>query len=275
MASPLAGMKKKVGPLPMWAWIVIVGGTIGAYMLYRSNKSSSTTAAGANPNTVDPSSPVGATYAEEAKDQALGIDPLTNQTYAQEQAASAAGDAGTSGGGGSSGSGSTGATESTDATSAELGIIESELAALQGGGVTDGATPSGSFAGEVGDVASGVSSLAALAALFAPVPATSQGKSSKPSLKGAGAKRAPSGATKPKAPKGFTVKGLGSGNWEFVPVKTRKSNGSGSAAHASHSGGAAVQPVSRKTKHTTTTYKPKPKTPPKPTRVRGHKHHGP
>lgn len=211
-AHAASGLKRKVGPLPLWSWIVIVGGTIGIYLLYRS--SSSSTGAAANSNTVDPSSPTGLTYGQEAQDAALGIDPATGETYAQEQAASAGGGGGTSGAGGTS----------APDDSAALSQIDSDLnngftsisGQISNEPVQDPQTPAQTFGGEVSDVVGGISALKSAGLIDSPAPAT-QAKPKAPSL-AAGALRAPFGATKPAAKAGYTIVGQGNGYWEYVPV---------------------------------------------------------
>jgi len=88
------GLKKKIGPLPMWAWVLIVGGGIGVlwYMSSKSSSSSSSSATGTN--AVDPNNPLGLTYAQEQQDAAEGIDPNTGVPYNEEQQSEIPGSAG-------------------------------------------------------------------------------------------------------------------------------------------------------------------------------------
>lgn len=235
------GLQKKIGPLPLWAWIVIVGGTIGI-VLYRRNKTTATT-------TTDPN-----------------IDPATGLTWAQEAQQAQQGGGTTTGdtsGGGTGGGG-------TDPALADaLGQIATEIGLQGTGGVTDTSTPVQTFGGEITDVGAGISALQqAFPSLFAQAPGSAPHK---PKLTAAGAIRAPSGPTKPAARKGFTIKGLGSGNWEYVPTKKTKHNGSGSAGHAGK-----PKTVSRTTHatHTPTKAAQQPRnhhTPPPKRVVRGHK----
>ncbi|HET9721123.1 MAG TPA: hypothetical protein VFP55_13665 [Solirubrobacteraceae bacterium] len=162
-------MKKKLGPLPTWAWIVIVGGTIAIYIVRKRSSASSTSA---NANSVDPSSPMGLTYAQEQQDQAAGIDPATGQTYAAEQLAATSGTAGTGGGGGALSS--SGAPDPTlAAIEGDLSGINTNLALINGGqGVSDSITPAQTFTGELTDLASGVTALRALQATLTPAPVT-------------------------------------------------------------------------------------------------------
>ena len=113
-------LKKKIGPLPLWAWILIVG-TAGGLLWYEHGKSSSSSSStSTNQNAVDPNSPLGLTYAQESADEAQGIDPTTGQTYASEQALA-------DGGGGEAGlgdgdyGGGTGLTDSSGTTTVAPG----------------------------------------------------------------------------------------------------------------------------------------------------------
>lgn len=60
-------LQRKIGPLPMWAWALLVGGV--AYVVYRrysagsSSSTSATTASTLDPNSVDPNT--GLTYGQE------------------------------------------------------------------------------------------------------------------------------------------------------------------------------------------------------------------
>lgn len=226
-------MNKKLGPLPLWGWLVVVVGVAGVIYL-RSRSSSSNSA-----NTVDPNSPMGLTYGQEAADQSQGIDPLTGETYAQEQAAQAAAAPASSGGGGDSGSAAAPApvdlspvTDALGTISGQIGQVDSDVLSTSAQGPPDQGTPSPvqTFAGEIGDVGTGVAGLRALSALFAPVPVTAAastpaGKATK--LSGgkapeAGAIPAKFGSNKPAAKSGFTIVGTGKGNWWYVPSKTVK-----------------------------------------------------
>lgn len=92
----MSGLKKKLGPLPVWAWILIAGTAIGL-IWYEHSKNSSTSSSTTTPptsaNSVDPAT--GLTYVQKAQEQASGIDPLTGIPYAVEDSNS-----GSSGGGG-------------------------------------------------------------------------------------------------------------------------------------------------------------------------------
>jgi hypothetical protein len=161
-------VKKKIGPLPMWAWIVIIGGTIGI-VLYERSKSSSTGTT--DPNQVDPAT--GLTYSQEGAEEQAGIDPLSGQTFASEAAGSSGGGSGTDG---------SGDTLSTDPTLADIDSqlvgIGAQLSTMQGGtGLTDTPTPIATFQGEVQDVASGLTALQQLQKAIAPV--TTPGKTKK------------------------------------------------------------------------------------------------
>lgn len=242
-------MKKKYGPLPLWAWVVIVGGAIGAYLLYKQNSSSSSTSG----STVDPNNPLGLTYSQEQADQAAGIDPNTGQTFASESTLGATG--ALPGDAGSSGSAAGTGTTTTDATTqTELADISAQLQ-----GLTDAQSPAQTFSGEIGDVTSGITALQALQAALTPPAAAAAGAAgaSLPSL-GKGAIRAPSGPKKPPAKKGYTIRGLGSGNWEYVPTKQTHAN----AAAGSGKVGGTVDRFTpgTATARRTTTHTSKPKT---------------
>jgi hypothetical protein len=107
-------MKKKLGPLPVWGWLLISAGVV-AFMWYRSRQSSSSSS---NLSQVDPNNPLGLTYAQENADLASGIDPNTGQTYAGEQAAAA---------GSLQGSGGAGATDQTNPIQTATGELGSLL----------------------------------------------------------------------------------------------------------------------------------------------------
>lgn len=161
-------MKKKIGPLPIWAWAA-VGAAIGLFLYYRS-KSSSSSSASTNLNQVDPSNPLGLTYAQENADITAGIDPNTGQTYAAEQSSA---DQGAAGGGGSGDSGSTD-------DSAAIGQLDTDINSgfatlstqLAGGeGLSDSTTPGETFLGEVQDVQGVVSALGLNLGVSAPATA--------------------------------------------------------------------------------------------------------
>lgn len=208
-------LKKKIGPLPLWSWILLVGGTIGIFLYYRSSQSSASSTS--STNTVDPSNPLGLTYGQETADQAAGIDPLTGQTYASEQASQA--DDGTDGGG------SSGTDSGVDPTTGEDYGEEILSALTNGTGLSDTTAPGQTLAGEIGDITAGIGAITSLENAIKPA---AQAIPAKAKLIGKGAIAAPSGTTKPKAPKGYTARGLGNGNWEFVPVSTPATNNTGS-----------------------------------------------
>lgn len=225
----------------MWAWIVIVGGTIGILLYERSKSSSGGTT---DPNQVDPAT--GLTYAQEGAEEQAGIDPLSGQTFASEAAGSSGGS-----------SGSSGDTLSTDPTLADIDAqlvgIGAQLSTLQGGtGLTDGASPGQTFLGEVQDVIAGKS---LLDQLFPPAAApAAPGKSTTDTL------------TKPPS---STLPGA------YVDAtKTKPSNGSGNAGKTGQADNKpAAAPAARRTvKYVATPRRPDHKTPPR-TVVRGKKGH--
>lgn len=101
----MSELKKKLGPLPVWAW-ALLGFGLFAILYYEHEKSSSSSsssiAANAGLNQVDPET--GMTYAQEAALSQQGIDPLTGMTYAQEYGAGTAALGGDGGGGSAGGS---------------------------------------------------------------------------------------------------------------------------------------------------------------------------
>src|ERR1700733_3604728 len=113
-------LKKKIGPLPVWAYAAIAAGLL--VFFYWRSKSSSASSGTNSENQVDPNNPLGLTYAQESADMEAGIDPNTGQTFASEQA-SADTAQNASGGGGDGDSG--GGTPPDD--SAELSQIDSDL----------------------------------------------------------------------------------------------------------------------------------------------------
>lgn len=121
-------MKKKLGPLPMWAWIVIAGGTIGILWYLRSRSSSP---------------PADSSATDATLPDTAGAPPDAS--------------------GGSSGNISTATPD--DIYNALLGI-QSQLAALPGEGPAVPDTPVQTFAGEIGDVSAGVAALQDLMGLL-------------------------------------------------------------------------------------------------------------
>lgn len=110
------GLGKKMGPLPVWAWGLIIG--VGVYFLYTRYNSASNTSATAASSSLDPNA----------------IDPNTGLTYGQEEQAAqqnlapTAGNLGSSGGGGTTTGTETGADSfDTNLTNLEglLGFIQS------------------------------------------------------------------------------------------------------------------------------------------------------
>lgn len=184
------GLKKKAGPLPVWAWVAIAGAVIFIYMMRKSSSSATQ-----NGSTVDPNSPLGLTYAQEQADMASGIDPNTGQSYASEQ--SAAGSLMSSGGGGVYG-GSGGS--SSDPITAELTAIDGDLQGLQqtlyaNGGVTDTQTPEQTFAGQLQQTLAGITALQAMEHALTPTPPTAKSGAKKPSTTKSGTLTTPSAAT--------------------------------------------------------------------------------
>jgi hypothetical protein len=253
-------MKKKIGGLPVYAWAAIAAGVL-LFMYMRSRSSSGgSSSASTQLNTVDPSNPLGLTYAQENADLAAGIDPNTGTTFAAESAAKAAESAGAGGGGTGSLGGSAGSGTDPAVLTALTGI-SNQLSTLQGGnGVIEQPTPVQTFSSELQDLAAGLTDLNTLRAALAPTPPTATGSSSagksakppKPPLSVKGAIWAPFGPKKPTAPSGYKAVGLGSGYWEFVPIKrTTTQQAGGTGKKGGPSGGAGLKGGSYKVSGTT------------------------
>lgn len=223
-------LKKKVGPLPLWAWIVVVGGGIGAYLIIRHNSSSSSSSSATTAESqVDPNNPLGLTYAQENADIAAGIDPNTGQTYASEQG----GLPDTSGGGG--GSGDTGGGDTGSGYLTDASITQDFENAL----VAEGLTVNGSSSSGSGSTTSAATTLKipkSVTSAITKAEKTASEAFNAPGL-AAGARRAPFGSAKPKAPTGFHTVGQGNGYWEFVPNTVRtKSRSPGNKGAANDKG---------------------------------------
>jgi hypothetical protein len=103
-------MKKKMGPLPVWAWGLIFG--VAVYYFYERSKASSTTSAASTTGILDPNA----------------IDPATGLTYGQEESAALNANATTAATGAL---GSTGTTTGTDFAT-QLQTTEGLLSFIQG-----------------------------------------------------------------------------------------------------------------------------------------------
>lgn len=234
---PHGGLNKKIGPLPAkaWAGIAVVGVIGGLYIRSHGAASSSAANTPTDPN-IDPAT--GLTYAEEA---------------AQQQAAQAA-------------AAPAGATGSGDLS--PLPTIDPSLSTLP-------ALDTSTIDPGTGDTSSGDGTapgdtIINIGAPNVPVAA----RHVQPKLTTKGAKRAPSGPTKPRAPKGFTTRGLGGGNWEFVPAKLkprRPANPPKKPRTAQHPTVSHRKTVTghRPSSHTTPAHHPAPKPRPKPAPRRG------
>lgn len=143
-------MKRKVGPLPLWAWVLIAGGTIGIVWYLRSPGAS-------------------AAPADVVLDSSL---PATSGPQADL-------------GGGGSGTIADIPRYNADDVMDELLGIGASIAALPGGGqgITDPDPPTQTWAGQIDSVRETFESLNALAALFTPkttaAKTTSGGKAAK------------------------------------------------------------------------------------------------
>ena len=127
------GMNRKLGPLPVWAWGLILG--VGGYMFYRYYKSGSSTTTGSSPTgtVLDPNA----------------VDPNTGLTYGQEESAAmnanatspATGSLGSSGGGTDTGS------TSGPSLTGELNDLQAIVGLMQQINPNLGQTPTGSGTG--------------------------------------------------------------------------------------------------------------------------------
>lgn len=178
-------LNKKIGPLPAkaWAGIVVVGVVGGLYLRSHSSGAASTPATPTDPN----------------------VDPATGQTWAQEaaQQQAATAPAGLGGGAGDL----LPALPTVDPSLSTLPTLDT--LPTDPGITTDtsGTTDTGTVPGDT------------IINISGPTPVVA--RHAKPRLTTKGAVRAPSGPSKPRAPHGFTTKGLGGGNWEWVPTKPK------------------------------------------------------
>lgn len=218
-------MHKKLGPLEAWQWAAILAGLLLVYYEYEKSKTNAAAASTAGTSPTDTSG---------------AIDPTTGIPYADEIGAGAGYGASGSGGG----VGDSGSTDSGTSLQQEL----SDLGAIEGlmGGLGGGLGLGGTGAGGLGDTGAG-GTYTALPATFTPgTPAKTifgrRPKLPKPTVKGGiviGGRH-----TRPAAKKGYRIKGLGHGNWEYTPIpkrKTRPANHKNPGHHVTlHVGGARV-----------------------------------
>lgn len=139
-------LKKKLGPLPVWAWGGLGAAGLGiAYYLHSQSSSSATTSS----STVDPNT----------------IDPSTGIPWSQEYQALQNSEGAGSGGGGTGSSGSSGidttglatGTTTTDQLAQDLQAIQDEISTQSSAGLTD--TTSVPFGQEISDVTGAISAL--------------------------------------------------------------------------------------------------------------------
>lgn len=182
-------LKKKYGPLPLWAWGL--AGVVAMYLYYRhASASSSTTISTAASNT--------------------GIDPVTGVPYADEESAfqNEAASALAPGSGGSAGSvDTTGAGTSPD-LGQEIQDVTGLITSLQ----TSGLIPNPGS----GSTSTGATTTGTNASTPTTAPSTN-GRTSTGTLLHLGAILAPFGSTAPPARAGYTAVGTGNGNWQYVP----------------------------------------------------------
>lgn len=182
-------LKKKYGPLPLWAWGL--SGVVAIYLYYRySHNSSSSSASSVASNT--------------------GIDPVTGVPYVDEQAAyqneAASAMTPTAGGGSYSADGTTGTSTGPD-LGQEIQDVTGLITSLEGSGLI----PSAPAANSDGTTAAPTNQSAPTTA-----PSTNN-RMSTGTLLHAGAIQAPFGSTAPPSRAGYTAVGTGNGNWQYVP----------------------------------------------------------
>lgn len=190
--------KRKIGPLPMWAWILIVG-VAGGLLWYEHSKGSSTSTSTSSSNQIDPAT--GLSYAQEQQDQQQGIDPFTGQSYASEQQGYGWGGVSSSDYPGGTGITDTSPTSTPDLAT-EIGDVVGLIGDLQGAGLIPAPTSQASAPASTGSSSSTTRAVA----------------KKRTSTKLAG------GITltnfKPKANRKDTIKGVGNGLYESVPKST-------------------------------------------------------
>lgn len=201
------GLQRKVGPLPLWVWIVAVGGVVVYYYYTKSASSSASSTAAQLPAT-----------------DAQPIPPDTGTT-----------------GGGDSGSGATqsgsGSTDSGIDPSTGLPYGQEILSAIQAQGTQDQQNPGQTFLGELSDVSGAITTLQQLfPGLFAQ-PGANAGKTTGGKGKGKG---------KGKHPGSGKAGNTGSGKKPPLIITTRHQAGLGSTQTA-HTGGGRHHVSGRKT----------------------------
>jgi len=206
-------MKKKYGPLPLWAWGAI--GIVTIYLYYRHSSSSSSSSGTTSTDAVDPVT--GIPYSQE------------EQAY-QNEAASAM----SPGSGGSNPVDTTnGGTTPPDLTQ-ELQDITGLITGLQDAGlVNQTPTDNGGTSPSVNQPANSDGTTPPDNASTPTTAPSAHTRMSTGTLVHAGAIQAPAGV-KPPAKRGYTVVGTGHGNHQYVPDKLVKTPGGriyGSVSH--------------------------------------------
>lgn len=189
-------MKKKYGPLPLWAWGAV--GVVAIYLWYRYTQASSTS-----------------TTSTSTAASNTGIDPITGVPYSEEESAfqNEAASALAPGSGGSyNGTTATGAPD----LGQEIGDVTGLITSLQTSGLIPG--PGTVTSGSSGTSDSGGSSTSTGAGGGTPAaPPTVSTRMSTGNLLNVKAILAPFGSTAPPAKSGYTAVGTGNGNWQYVP----------------------------------------------------------
>lgn len=183
-------LTRKFGPLPAWAWALIA---VAALYYYRKYRGGTGVVSGTGTGSVGPapSTPQAQTTLQPGESV---YDPNTGALVTAP---------GSSGGNG--GSGTTDGTGSADALTQAMNNLADAIAT---GMPSNQTTPGTSTPSPTTN----------------PPPGHPPGRPVPP-LRGKGAVRAPSGHNKPAAKRGFTIRGLGNGFWEYVPKRTTKSKG--------------------------------------------------
>ena len=154
-------LEKKLGPLPVWGWALLGGGTLGVVYYIRSRSSSSSTTAA---STVDPNT----------------IDPATGIPWSQEAATNAADAAAAGAGAGGitptpppaiDTSGFATGITSTDQLATQLAAIQQEISAQSTGALTN-PSPTTTITGEATDLLAAQAALQSLGLGGTPTPTT-------------------------------------------------------------------------------------------------------
>ena len=221
----MKGLSKKMGPLPVWAWGLIFG-VVGYYLYERHlSSSASNTSTASTAQVLDPNA----------------IDPNTGLTYGQEEDAALNANAAQLAGSGGSGTSPTDSSLSTQPSDLQTGTSElGDLSTFLSGfsqiarqlgytapgalspGVPTPITSSGPGIVATANTNPAVWDTSTMAQQAQAALANKRPVTTPKSALTRGGVPAPFGPTKPVAISGYSVRGLGSGNWEYVPTKKKK-----------------------------------------------------